>query len=67
MKPSMEIKILNFRSGWPYKIVVKDINSIIINDILIGDVWLCFDQSLITVIPRCLLMLLNFHINITFK
>jgi sialate O-acetylesterase len=32
-------------AGGPYQLIVKGKNSIILNDILIGDVWICSGQS----------------------
>jgi len=39
------IKLSNLRAGGPYEMKIAGSNSIIINDILIGDVWLCSGQS----------------------
>jgi len=40
------IELPALKAGGPYKMVIKDRNSLItINDILIGDVWVCSGQS----------------------
>ncbi|MEH6406395.1 MAG: sialate O-acetylesterase [Leeuwenhoekiella sp.] len=40
-----QIKIKPTQAGGPYKMRVKGENEIIVNDIMIGDVWLCSGQS----------------------
>ena len=44
-KGTWEIKLPKMTAGGPYTMVVSGKNSIQINDILIGDVWLCSGQS----------------------
>lgn len=39
------LKLKPSKAGGPYQMVIKGSNSIILNDILIGDVWMCSGQS----------------------
>lgn len=40
-----EVIFSNLNAGGPYKMTIAGINTIVINDILIGDVWICSGQS----------------------
>ena len=40
-----EVKLSNLKAGGPYAMQIKADNSITINDILVGDVWVCSGQS----------------------
>jgi sialate O-acetylesterase len=40
-----ELQLTNLKAGGPYVMKIAASNSIAINDILIGDVWLCSGQS----------------------
>jgi sialate O-acetylesterase len=40
-----ELQLSNIKFGGPYTMKIKATNSIEINDILVGDVWLCSGQS----------------------
>ncbi len=40
-----EVKLSNMKAGGPYTMTIKGSNTIVINDILIGDVWVCSGQS----------------------
>ncbi len=40
-----EIKFSNLKAGGPYTMKIDGSNTITINDILIGDVWICSGQS----------------------
>ncbi|MGY8908710.1 MAG: sialate O-acetylesterase, partial [Flavobacteriales bacterium] len=40
-----EFTLNNLKAGGPYTMVVSGENTIIINNILVGDVWLCSGQS----------------------
>lgn len=40
-----ELQLQNLKAGGPYKMNIKATNSIEINDVLVGDVWLCSGQS----------------------
>lgn len=45
MDSTWNVKIKTPKAGGPYQITVKGKNTIIINDILSGEVWLCGGQS----------------------
>jgi sialate O-acetylesterase len=47
-KGEWELSLPTLKAGGPYTIIIKASNTIEINDILIGDVWLCSGQSNIT-------------------
>src|SRR5690606_5097337 len=40
-----EIKIAPLKAGGPYNMVISASNTINVNNILVGDVWLCSGQS----------------------
>ena len=40
-----ELKINTPKAGGPYKIIIKGENEIILEDVLVGEVWLCGGQS----------------------
>jgi len=40
-----EVKLSNLKAGGPYAMQIKANNSLTINDILVGDVWVCSGQS----------------------
>src|SRR4030043_607128 len=40
-----KVTLAPMKAGWPYTMGVKGKNSVIIKDILIGDVWFCSGQS----------------------
>jgi len=40
-----EVKLSNLKAGGPYSMQINASNSITINDILVGDVWVCSGQS----------------------
>ena len=40
-----EVKLAELKAGGPYAMQIDASNSITINDILIGDVWVCSGQS----------------------
>jgi sialate O-acetylesterase len=40
-----EVKISNLKAGGPYTMQINANNSITINDIVVGDVWVCSGQS----------------------
>lgn len=44
-KGNWSVKLDPLSAGGPYKMVVKGENTIILDDILIGDVWICSGQS----------------------
>jgi len=44
-KGDWEVKLPKMKAGGPYKMEIAASNSITINDILIGDVWVCSGQS----------------------
>lgn len=44
-KGEWEIQLSNLKAGGPFVMKIKASNAIEINDILIGDVWLCSGQS----------------------
>jgi len=39
------VKLDNESAGGPYQLIVKGKNTIIINDVLVGEVWICSGQS----------------------
>lgn len=42
------VKLKPLNAGGPYKMVIKGKNTIVLNDILMGDVWVCSGQSNMT-------------------
>ena len=40
-----DIELSDLKAGGPYKMVINASNSITINDIMVGDVWICSGQS----------------------
>lgn len=40
-----EVKIKTPKAGGPYKIIIQGTNKIILEDVMIGEVWLCGGQS----------------------
>ncbi len=40
-----EVMVSNLKAGGPHKMSINSSNTIVINDILIGDVWICSGQS----------------------
>lgn len=44
-KGEWELKLPTLRAGGPYTMIISASNSIQIDDVLIGDVWLCSGQS----------------------
>jgi sialate O-acetylesterase len=40
-----QLTLANENAGGPYQLIVKGKNTITINDVLVGDVWLCSGQS----------------------
>jgi len=44
-KGNWDFQISNLKAGGPYKMEINASNSIKINDIMIGDVWVCSGQS----------------------
>src|SRR5690606_37272442 len=40
-----EVQLLELKSGGPFQMVIEAKNRLEINDILIGDVWICSGQS----------------------
>ena len=44
-KGNWDIELSDLKAGGPYKMKINASNSITINDIMIGDVWVCSGQS----------------------
>src|ERR1700749_4234696 len=42
---SWEVKLPPMKAGGPYMLEIRASNHIVVNDILVGDVWFCSGQS----------------------